>query len=173
MLLELHALCTMARLEPGAKFFVQMGDVSLPAWWPAGIPVVAKVRAIGGPGMLLPLQFAPHWQFLWQSTDTSGGRAQWPDSRNTRSVPWERKANDIYWRVARPAFAPASRQRPLRPRTAGVGTTSGSPRSIGSSTPVARAWLQDESTTVRDTKDSKGWVTALENLPSKRLHRHG
>ena len=46
MLLELHALCKMARLEPGAKFFVQMGDVSLPAWWPAGIPVVAKVREL-------------------------------------------------------------------------------------------------------------------------------
>ena len=125
--------------------------------------------------MLLPLQFAPHWQFLWQSTDIpAGGMYNGMDPRNTRSVPWERKANGIYWRGGAYGFcALASRDSPaaaLRPRTAPAWAR----RQVHLvRLGVLPRWLcgpghqmrEDEPYATR--RDSKGWVTALERLPSR------
>ena len=122
--------------------------------------------------MLLPLQFAPHWQFLWQSTDIpAGGMYNGMDPRNTRSVPWERKANAIYWRGgASGFFAPASRQRPryvheLRRRGHDVRFTSFDWEFYPGGYGPGYQMRKDEPYATR--RDSKGWVTALERLPSR------
>ena len=104
MLRQLFEMCAFARVSEGTRFLIQLGDASLPLWWPHSLPVVSKQRRIGGPGMILPLHFERHWGGLWASVD--------PDDEATRPVAWSEKRPVLHWRGGPSGiFGACSRQR--------------------------------------------------------------
>ena len=99
---ELEKLCEFARVAEGTAFFVLMGDARVPIeerLWPRALPVITKARWIGGPGVLLPLQFELHWAQSWLPLQS-------------QRVPWERKRGEVlFWRGGTGGISSGSRQR--------------------------------------------------------------
>lgn len=109
---DLDALCEIAGMANGTRFFVQMGDAKLASWWPQALPVVTKVRRVGGPGVLLPLQYQRHWQ------------GEQPNAVDEQ-VPWASRRAEIVWRGSANGFFSSQQRvrfvRALRTRGHNIG----------------------------------------------------
>jgi hypothetical protein len=71
-------------------------------WWPRALPVVCKARWIGGPGVLLPLQFGMHW---------GAGRHR-PSAE--LGTPWNDRKEALVWRGVPTGFQRTSSQQRMR-----------------------------------------------------------